>query len=87
MNGIDRLSLALPILLLGCADRSNELRHTSDESIVRSNSEAAGTVVSLDQLQGVHPHQPLILKTNAFDFQASGNGATIFCGDRQGVGV
>jgi len=88
MNGIGRLTVALlPILVLGCADRTNESGRPSDERSAGSSREAAGTAVSLDQLQGVHPHRPLILKTNAFDFRSADNGATIVCGDRQGVGV
>lgn len=90
MNGSGRLTFALlPILILGCVDRTNkpEPEHQSDAHSVGPSSEAARAVVSLGQLKGVHPHRPVILKTNAFDLRSSGNGTTIVCGDGDGVGV
>lgn len=88
MNGIRHFTVALlPILLLGCADRTNEAGRLHGERSAGSRVEAAGPAVSLDQLQGVHPHRPLILKTDAFDFRSSDTGATIVCSDRHGVGV
>lgn len=90
MNSNGRLAVALlPILILGCADRASEpeAERMSDTHSVGPGSEAARTAVSLDQLQGVHPHRPLILKTNAFDFRSSKDGSIVVCGDRAGVGV
>ncbi|GAB5403331.1 MAG: hypothetical protein Aurels2KO_15620 [Aureliella sp.] len=90
MNGIGRLTVVLlAIFILGCADRTNESepeRLSDSHSVAPANKETH-PVVSVDQLQGVHPNRPLILKTNAFDFRSSDSGATIVCADRQGVGV
>lgn len=79
-----QLILALVFLFLSGCDRAASSR---PESMEEKTHERTAPAVTLDQLQGVHPASPLLLKTNVFAFQPKSQGQAVICSNRDGVSV
>ena len=72
MIALHRVILALlPTFIIGCGDGTIESSNEAGARTAVENDTDLGSVRSLDQLQGVYPDSPLILKTNAFAFLAT----------------
>ncbi|PHR96390.1 MAG: hypothetical protein COA78_28860 [Blastopirellula sp.] len=84
-NLISLLILLTP--LLGCVEQTNVATQESEESPVQPSKEPKRVIGSVEQLQGVYPNPPLILVTDAYEFQSSKNGQLIVCSDQRGVGL
>ncbi|MCR9200081.1 MAG: hypothetical protein NXI04_15710 [Planctomycetaceae bacterium] len=83
MNAAQFLLVLVLLFLSGC-DRAASSRQDSRKQQTHLRATPA---VTLDQLQGVHPASPLLLKTNVFAFQPTSKGDGLICSDRDGVSV
>lgn len=86
----DRIITLLTLLLIlcaGCAERTEISQEGSDQISEAATGTPEGDGSPLDRLQGVHPNRPVILKTAAYDFLATEDGAKVICSDGQEAGV